>query len=162
MGDVFTGGTVATFAANVPFPDLLAMDVVVNGVASITSRVCRSLHVVRRIEGCPPVGACIRDVILEPLLVVDVPLHGQRIVVVAYLREVALLPDTAVDKGHLLLRELRDVVRAEIWDDRVRVLSRIAHHVPSASSSNVRRCPHGISGTLASQCSAPTPTSSSR
>src|SRR5271163_4677246 len=98
-------------------------------MAAIAGWACRSLHVVRRIEGCPPVGACIRDVILEPLLVVYVPLYGQRIVVVAYLREVALLPDAAVNKSHLLLCELRDGVRVEIGDDRIRVLSRIAHYI---------------------------------
>src|ERR1700722_6386283 len=129
MGDMFAARTVAAFAADVPFRDLLGVNIVANGMAAITGWACRSLHVVRRIEGCPPVGARIRDVILEPLLVVDVPLHGQRIVVVAYLREVALLPDTAVDESHLLLCELRDVVRVEIGDDRIRMLSRIAHYI---------------------------------
>src|SRR5580658_10008651 len=100
MPDMFAAGAVAAFAADVPLRDLFAVNVVVDGMAAITGWACRSLHVVRRIEGCPPIGARIRDVILEPLLVVDIPLHGQRIVVVAYLREVALLPDTAVDESH--------------------------------------------------------------
>jgi hypothetical protein len=129
MGDVFAARTMAAFAADVPFRDLLGVNVVVDGVTAITRRACRSLHVVRRIKGGPPVGARIRDVILEPLLVLDVPLHRKRIVVVAYLREVALLPDTAVNKSHLLLCEHRNVIRAQIGDDRIRVLSRIAHHV---------------------------------
>src|SRR5271156_1049112 len=129
MGDVFAARTMAAFAADVPFRNLLGVNIVVDGMAAITGWACRSLRVVRRIEGCPPVGACIRDVILEPLLVVDVPLSGQRIVVIAYLREVALLPDAAVNQGHLLLCELRDVVRAQVRDDRVRMFSWIAHYI---------------------------------
>ena len=129
MRDVLTAGTVAAFAADIPFRDLLGVDVVVDGVAAVAGRAGGPLHVVGGIEGRPPVCAGVRDVILEPLLVADVPLHRQRVVVVANLREVALLPLAAVDESHLILRELRDVVRAEIGNDRVGMLSRIAHDV---------------------------------
>lgn len=129
MGDVFAAGTVAAFAADIPLRNLLRVDVVVDGMAPIASRPCRPLHVVRRIEGCPPVGACIGDVKFEPLLVADVPLRGERVVVIAEFGEVPLLPDAAVDQSYLVLRKLRDVIRVEIGDDRIRVLSRIADHV---------------------------------
>src|SRR5882757_4200909 len=89
MGDVFAAGTVAAFAADIPLRNLLGVNVIVDRVTAIAGWSCRSLHVVRRIEGRPPVGTCICDMILEPLLVVNVPLHRKRIVVVTYLGEIA-------------------------------------------------------------------------
>src|ERR1035437_2442631 len=129
MRDMFAAGAVAAFADDVPLRYLLGWNVIGDGMTAIAGWACRSPHVVRRIEDCPPVGTCIRDVILEPLLVADVPLHGERIVVIADLGEVPLLPEAAVDQSYLIPCELRDIIRAEIGDDRIRVLSRIADHV---------------------------------
>jgi hypothetical protein len=84
MGNVLAAGAMAPVAADVPFRDLLGVEVVVNGVAAIASWPCRPLHVVRKIKGCPPVGACIGDVIFEPLLIADVPLRGERVVVIVF------------------------------------------------------------------------------
>jgi hypothetical protein len=56
-GDVFTAGPVAAFAADVPFDDLLGVDVVTDRMAAVAGRSGGPSQVVGRIEGCPPVGA---------------------------------------------------------------------------------------------------------
>ena len=76
-------GTVAAFAADVPFGDLLGVDVVVDGVAAIAGRVGRALEIASGIERCPPIRSGVWDVLLQPLFVADIPLNGKRVVVVA-------------------------------------------------------------------------------
>src|ERR1700722_1025720 len=98
MGNVFAARTVAAFAADIPLRNLLGVDVVVDGMAAVASWASGALHVVGRIEDRPPVCSAIGDVIRSPRFIGDVPLSGQRIVVVAYLGEVALLPDAAVNQ----------------------------------------------------------------
>src|SRR5580698_5414544 len=119
----------ATFASDIPFRHLIVVNVVVYGVTAIAGRASGPLHVVRRIESCPPVGSFVWHVILQPFLGSDVPLYRQRVVVVANLREVSLLPLAAVDKSHVFNGESCDVVRAEIGDDRIRMLSWVANDI---------------------------------
>jgi hypothetical protein len=105
MRDVFAPGTVAAFATDIPFRDLLCVNVEVDGVAAIACGARGPLHIVGRIEGCPPVCSAIRNVVRAPSLITDVPLSGERIIVVAYFGEVPLFPDAAVHQSNLVLRE---------------------------------------------------------
>src|SRR5215467_7731661 len=98
MRGVFTAGTVAFFAADVPFGDLFCFDVVVDGVASVAGWARRALYVVGRVERLPPIGSRL-DEIWQPFLVGDVPLRAFGEIIVADFFEVALLPDAAVDEG---------------------------------------------------------------
>src|ERR1700687_4475601 len=93
VSDMLASRPVAAFAADVPLGDLLCVDVVVHRVAAIAGWPCRPLHVVRRIKGGPPVRPLARHMIGKPGSFSDVPLNRQRIVVVANLSEIALLPD---------------------------------------------------------------------
>lgn len=97
-------------------------------MASVARRTGRTRHVVRRIVRLPPVGA-LRIKIRQPLFVSDVPLDRRGEVVVADLREIPLLPQTAVDKRHLSCAERCHRTRPEIRNDRVRMVVRIAHDV---------------------------------
>src|ERR1700747_1425823 len=97
MCDVLTAWTVAAFAADVPLRYLLGVDVIVHRVTAIAGWPRRTLHIVGGIIGRPPVCAGVGNVVFHPLLVTDVPLHRQRIVIVADLREIALFPLTAID-----------------------------------------------------------------
>jgi hypothetical protein len=62
---MIASGTVAAFAANIPFSDLFGVNVVLDGMATVAQRARRTLKIVRRIESGPPVGT-IRDKIGAP------------------------------------------------------------------------------------------------
>src|ERR1700758_1459957 len=98
-------------------------------MAAVAKRTRRAMHIVGWIERGPPVTATAGDLILAPSLVYDFPLNGQRKIIVADFREVALLPNAPVNKGNLVLRELRNVVCRENRNDRARMLLRIAHYI---------------------------------
>src|SRR5579872_1346750 len=125
---VLAAWSVAALTADVPFRNLFRMDVIADGVASIAGRAGRALHVVVGVEGCPPVST-LGHFVGTPRFVGDIPLRGKREVIVTDFGEVALLPETAVDKGNLLFRELRDCVGGQIRSDGLRMLARIAHHI---------------------------------
>ena len=129
MRDMFAPGTVAPFAADVPLCHLLRVDVEVDGVAAIARGTGRPLHVIRRIEGRPPVRSAIGNVVRAPGLIADVPLSGERIIVVAHFGEVPLFPNAAVHQSNLVLGEFCDFVRSQVGNDSVRVLPRVANHV---------------------------------
>src|SRR5579862_607466 len=99
MRRMLAAGSVAALAADVPFGHLLRLDVVIDRVAAVAQGAGRALHVVVGVERGPPVSP-LRDLIRTPGTVADIPLHRQRKIVVADLREVALLPQAAVDEGH--------------------------------------------------------------
>src|SRR5690242_18159720 len=101
MRDVLAAGTVATLAAHIPFRNLLSVDVVTNRVAAVTGWTCWTFHVVGRIELRPPVCTWTYEV-FTPLVILDLPLDRQGEVIVAQLGEVTLLPNTAVNKCHLI------------------------------------------------------------
>src|SRR5258707_15115081 len=103
MGDMFAPGTVAAFAADIPFRDLLCVDVEIDRMAAITRGAGRALHVVRRIVSCPPVCPGIRNVVRAPGFITDIPLNGERVIVVADLGKVPLFPDAAVNQSYLVL-----------------------------------------------------------
>ena len=75
------------------------------------------------------VSAGIGYVIRKPGTFVQVPLNRQRIVIIANLGEVTLLPDAAIHQGHLVLRELCDMVGTEIGDDRIPMFPWVANDV---------------------------------
>src|SRR6202043_3700601 len=62
-------------------------------------------------------------------LVYDFPLHRQREIVVAHFREVPLLPDAPVNESNLIFGEFVYVVRSEVRNDHIEMLSRIADNV---------------------------------
>ena len=129
MRDVLTAGAVATLAADIPFSDLLGVNVVANRMTSIAKRACRPVEVVTRIERCPPVAPRRRHVVLAPFLVYDLPLHGQGKIIITDFREITLLPDASVNEGNLIFGKLVDVVRREIGNDCIGMLSRIADDI---------------------------------
>ena len=123
---------VALFAAHVPLRHGLGLDVVVHRMAAVAQRAGGALHVVVGIKSRPPVGAG-RGLIGPPDLMRDVPLRAERIVIVALLREIALLPLAAVDEGDVVLREFHQRIGlGEVGKDRVGMRLRIAHHVRHA------------------------------
>ena len=127
--DVVAARAVARLAADVPLGRLLRSQVVVDRMAAVTERAGRPGVVAAGIELRPPVGA-VRDLIRAPLLVRDVPLRAERKVVVADLREVALLPLAAVDPRDLIFRERQQRIGlGQVWNDRVGMLLRIADDV---------------------------------
>ncbi len=128
MLDMLASRAVTLFAADVPLRNLLAADVVIDGVAAIAGGAGGALHVVWRVEGRPPIGA-VGDEIGAPDTMVDVPLSRLGKIVVASFGEIALLPDTAVDQGDLILSELGDGVGGKIRNDGVGRLPRIANDV---------------------------------
>ena len=91
LGDMLAARAVASLAADIPLGDRVGLHVVVDGMAAVAQRSGRPLHVVRGIVRHPPIGIGLHEV-RPPDLVGDVPLRRQREVVVADLREVALLP----------------------------------------------------------------------
>src|SRR5882724_1833679 len=83
--------SVALFTTYVPFRHLLRADVVIDRMASVAQRTRRTLVIRRGIERRPPIRFG-RDVVRAPDLMLDVPLRGQRKIIVAHFLEVALLP----------------------------------------------------------------------
>ena len=129
LRDVIAAGSVAALAADVPFGDGLGLDVVVHRMAAIAQRAGGALHVVGGVEGHPPIGV-IGDEIGAPDLMRDVPLRAQRKIIVADFREVALLPDAAVDQRDVFFLELdQRVGLGEVGQDGFGMLLGIAHHV---------------------------------
>src|SRR5262245_51124930 len=82
--NVSAAGTVAAFAADVPFRNCLCLDVVVDRVAAVAEWTCRPPHVVGGVVGYPPIGVRLHEV-GAPLPMRYVPLRRQRIVIVAHL-----------------------------------------------------------------------------
>jgi hypothetical protein len=74
------------------------MNIVVNGMATIARGSGWPFQVVRRIERFPPVGSFGNE-IGAPYVMDDVPLSRLGEIVITDFREVALLPDAAVDEG---------------------------------------------------------------
>ena len=124
---VLTAGAVALFATDVPFSDLLGLDVVVHRVAAIAEGAGRALEIVGRIKGHPPV---VFHIVGLPLLVGHVPLGGKRKVVIAHFLEVALLPQAAVNEGDIGGRKGHQRIGFfEVRSDGVGMFLGIAHHV---------------------------------
>jgi hypothetical protein len=112
---------VALFTAHVPFCNSFALDVVVHRVATIAKWTGRALHIVAGVVGGPPI--CSRsDLIGSPNLVGHVPLCAKRIIVIAFFREIALLPLAAVHKRDVVFGEFHQRVRlGEVRDDELRM-----------------------------------------
>lgn len=108
MCDVVATGAVAAFAADIPLSHLLGVNVVADRVAAIAKRSGRTVHIVGRIKRSPPIATGRRYLILAPLLIYDLPLHGQWEIVIANFREVTLFPNTAIDKCNPIFGELVD------------------------------------------------------
>src|ERR1700754_951348 len=104
MRGVFAAGAVAFFAADVPLGDLLCFYVVVDGVASVAGWSGGTLHVVGRGERLPPIRS-LRHNVRPPNFMRDIPLRAFREVVVSDFFEITLLPDTAVNEGHIIFCE---------------------------------------------------------
>src|SRR5689334_12066757 len=125
-------GSMTSLAADVPFGYTLRLDVVINGMTAVAERACRALVIVRGIEGHPPIRPLF-DEIRTPDAVHDVPLRPQRIIIVALLTKISLLPLTAVNERYIVLLELQQRIGlAEIGDDGVRMLLRIADDIGHA------------------------------
>lgn len=143
VGHVKAAGSVALFAAHIPFGDLFGFDVEVYGVAAIAGGAGGSLHVVIGIVGGPPIGAGL-DVIREPFLMRDVPLRFEGEIIFTHFGEKALLPFAAVDEGDVFALELDEggVGFRKIWKDGVGmqlwILNYIGHAGVAPTSVNFR------------------------
>src|SRR6476620_12478132 len=100
----------ALFAADIPLGDLLRSDVVVHRMATITQRAGGTSGVLGGIKRHPPVGVRLNEV-GSPHLVRDIPLRTERKIIVADLREVALLPLAAVDERDVVALEGHERIR---------------------------------------------------
>src|SRR6267142_2362796 len=121
--------TVATLTADVPFRHLFGLNVVVDRMAAIAGWARGALHVVGRIERGPPIRS-VRDHVGAPDFVGDVPLRRLGKIVIADLREIALLPDASVDEGDLILREfLAYIIGGQVGSDGVGMFFGIADDV---------------------------------
>src|SRR3984893_6846192 len=105
MRDVFASRPMAFLAAHVPLRHLFRVDVVVDRMATVTSRASGPLHIVRRIKRLPPIRS-LGHKILPPNAPRNVPLCGLRKIIVASLREGTPLPNAAVNQRDIVLREL--------------------------------------------------------
>ncbi len=129
VADVQTTGAMTSLAADVPFGHGPRLDVVVHRVTAVTQRTRRPLHLVVGVDIRPPIGPGPRR-IRPPRLVLHVPLGRKDKVVVANLREVALLPLAAVGERHVFFLECDERVRLrKISDDGIRMLFRVPNHV---------------------------------
>lgn len=70
-----TARTVAFFATDIPFGNLLGFYVVIDGMTAVACWTRGSVKVAWLIKGDPPVGSGL-DVIGQPLTFFDVPLGG--------------------------------------------------------------------------------------
>src|ERR1700730_10546879 len=104
--------TVAFLAAHVPLRHLFRADVVVDRMATVTSRASGPLHIVRRIKRLPPIRS-LGHKILPPNVSGNVPLRRLRKIIVASFREITLLPNAAVNQRDILLRELGNRTRTK-------------------------------------------------
>ena len=102
---MFAPGSVAALAANIPFGDLMGVNVVVDGVAPVAERTGRALAVVVGVEGRPPIAFLSGHVVGKPFVLREVPLHTERDVIVPLLDEVTLLPQASVDERNVGGRE---------------------------------------------------------
>src|SRR5690242_8225848 len=102
---VLAARTVTSLTTHVPLCDLLRMDVVTNRMAAVAQGTSGSMHVVTRIKPCPPIASRSGHDVLAPFMVLHLPLHWQRKIVVADFREIPLLPDAAIDESNLILRK---------------------------------------------------------
>src|SRR5215469_5158129 len=125
---MFAAWTMASFATNIPFCDLLGVDVIAYGMAAIACRAGRSLHVVRRIKRHPPVRT-LADEILAPFVILYLPLSRQRKIVVSYFCKISLLPKAAVNEGDLIQTEFRYGVACKFGNKSFGMFSRITYHV---------------------------------
>src|SRR5579859_1611199 len=103
MRRVLATRTMATFTADIPLGHLLRVDIVTHRMTTVTKRAGGAMHIVRRIEGCPPVAACWRHYILAPFVVLNLPLRRQWKIIITGFCEVALLPNAAVNERNLVL-----------------------------------------------------------
>lgn len=98
--DVRRTGSMAFFATDVPLRHCLGLDVVIDRVATVAQRTRGALHIVGGIDSGPPVRTR-RRLIGSPHLMRDVPLCWKRKIVIAALREIALLPFAAISERQL-------------------------------------------------------------
>src|SRR6476661_6190548 len=98
-------------------------------MTAVAERPGWSLPVVARVELDPPVRVRL-DEIAAPHLVGDIPLRWKRVVVVADLREVALLPLRSVDEGDVAqLEGQKRIRRIEVRQHAFRVLPWVSDDV---------------------------------
>lgn len=127
--DVRATGSVAPFAADVPLRHRLSLNIVVDGMAAVAQRAGRTLHVVGGVKRGPPVGVR-RNHIWAPDLMGNVPLRSQRIIVIASLGEIALLPFAAVHESDVVFGEFHQRIWfGQIGDYRIRMRSRVPNDI---------------------------------
>ena len=130
--NMLTAGAMTLFTAHIPLSRLPRAEVVVHGVAAVAGWTGGAMLVFLRVELCPPVGA-VGHMVREPFSMFDIPLRGQRVVGVAALREIALLPTAAINKGDLAeIEGACGIGIREIAKHRIRMDLRIAHHISHA------------------------------
>src|SRR5579862_2891963 len=132
----------ALLAADIPFGRRLGRDVVVDRVAAIAQRARGASGIVAsgvRIMRHPPIAVG-RDMVRKPSFVRNVPLRGEREIVIANLPEISLLPAAAIDEGNILLLEGKHRVRfGKVRYQRIGMDLWIAYHVrhPSLAPASV-------------------------
>ena len=153
LRDVLAARSVASLAADVPLGDRLRLDVVVDRVTAVAERSGRPLACCRPDRTAPTSRCSAATKYGAPDLVRHVPLRRQRKVVVADLREIALLPLRSVDERDVVELERQERIRLrEIGNDGLRMQFRIERRRwPCASSTSVRRWRRDRTGTPSSR-----------
>src|SRR5579863_2772763 len=125
---VFAAGSVASFAAHIPFGYAMIGNVEIHGMAAIAKRARRTLRIVRWVKRRPPIRF-VGNEVRPPDVIRDVPLRWLRIIVIADFRKVTLLPNTAVDERNIVSREFVDGIGRQIGNYGLGMLARIADYV---------------------------------
>src|SRR5579872_5569817 len=128
MDRMFTARAMTALTTDVPLGDLFGVNVVSNRMATVAGGASRALHVVGRIILCPPISARFYEV-FTPHMVFYFPLHRQRVIIVADLCEVTLLPEAAINESYLLTGKFRDVVSRKIGNNGVRMLVKVTDNI---------------------------------
>ena len=132
MFHVGASRAVTFFASHIPLGDLLGLDIVVDGVATIAKRTCGSFKIAVWIMGSPPVCSFL-NMVGKPFLLLDVPLRREHIVIVAAACEVALFPTAAIDESNIFqLKGANRVWMGKVAEDCFRVLCWVADHIGHA------------------------------
>ena len=129
MLDMRAAWAMTFFTAHVPLGDLLRFQIIVERMATVAQRTCGPLEIARGVVGGPPIRA-IRDVIWKPATVLDVPLRGENVIVIATLGEITLFPPAAVYECDLAEIEIHNGIgMGEISKDGFRMFFGVTDNV---------------------------------
>src|SRR5450432_1638085 len=101
-------------------------------MAPIACRACGPVKICGPIERHPPIGPCF-NMVRKPAALLNVPLRRERIIIVAALGKVPLLPAASIDESYLVeAKSYNRVWVCKVPKHGLRVLPGVADHVRHA------------------------------